>query len=63
HRTLRIISENGKALNDIRITDSWGRTLLDAPAVSSSVYEYQTPAPGVYVVRVGAEVKKVVSIR
>jgi hypothetical protein len=63
HRTLRIVSENGKALSDILITDSWGRTLLDIPALSSSIYEYQTPTPGIYIVRVGAEVKKVVSIR
>jgi hypothetical protein len=63
HRTLRIISENGEALGAVRITDSWGRTLLDVPAVSSSVYEYQTPTPGIYIVRVGVEVKKAVSIR
>jgi hypothetical protein len=60
---LRIVSENGEALGAIRITDSWGRTLLDVPEVSSSVYEYQTPTPGIYIVRVGAEMKKVVSIR
>jgi hypothetical protein len=63
HGTLRIVSENGEALGDIRITDSWGRLLLDVPEVSSSVYEYQTPTPGIYIVRVGAEVKKVVSIQ
>jgi hypothetical protein len=63
HGTLRIVSENGEALSDIRIMDSWGRTLLDVPAVSSSVYEYQTPTPGIYIVRVGAEVKKIVSIQ
>ncbi|MDR1121234.1 MAG: hypothetical protein LBM08_09985, partial [Dysgonamonadaceae bacterium] len=63
HRTLRIISENGEALGAVRITDSWGRTLLDVPAVSSSVYEYQTPMPGIYIVHVGTEVKKVVSIQ
>jgi hypothetical protein len=63
HRTLRIVSENGEALSDIRITDSWGRTLLNIPAVSSSTYEYQTPTPGIYIVHVGAEVKKVISIQ
>jgi hypothetical protein len=63
HGTLRIISENDKALGNIRITDSWGRVLLDVPAVSSSVYEYQTPTPGIYIVRVGATVKRAVSIR
>jgi hypothetical protein len=63
HGTLRIVSENGKALSAVRITDSWGRLLLDVPEVSSSVYEYQTPTPGIYIVRVGAEVKKVVSIQ
>jgi hypothetical protein len=62
HR-LKIVSESGKALGNVRITDAWGRTVLDDPAVSSSTCEYQTPAPGVYVVRVGAAVKKVVSIR
>jgi hypothetical protein len=62
-RKLKIVSESGKALGNVRITDAWGRTVLDNPAVSSSVYEYQTPTPGIYIVRVGAEVKKVVSIR
>ncbi|MDR1121346.1 MAG: hypothetical protein LBM08_10555, partial [Dysgonamonadaceae bacterium] len=62
-RKLKIVSESGKALGNVRITDAWGRTVLDDPAVSSSVYEYQTLAPGVYVVRIGAEVKKAVSIR
>jgi hypothetical protein len=62
-RTLRVISENGEALGAVRITDSWGRALLDVPEVSSSVYEYQMPMSGIYIVRVGAEVKKVVSIR
>ncbi|MDR1119805.1 MAG: hypothetical protein LBM08_02695, partial [Dysgonamonadaceae bacterium] len=63
HRTLRIVSENGKALSDIRITDSWGRTLVNVPIVSSSIYEYQTPTPGIYIVHVGTAVKKVVSIQ
>jgi hypothetical protein len=62
-RKLRLVAENGKALGNIRITDAEGRMILDLPSVSSSIYEYQTPAPGIYVVRIGAEVKKVVSIR
>jgi hypothetical protein len=62
-RRLKIVSESGKALGNVRITDAWGRVVLDDSAVSSSTYEYQTPAPGVYVVRVGAAVKKAVSIR
>ncbi|MDR1119355.1 MAG: hypothetical protein LBM08_00380, partial [Dysgonamonadaceae bacterium] len=61
--TLRIVSASGDVLGNVRITDAWGRIVLDNPTVSSSTYEYQTPAPGIYVVRVGAEVKKVVSIR
>jgi hypothetical protein len=60
---LRIVSVSGETLGNVRITDAWGRMVLDNPSVSSSTYEYQTPTPGVYVVRVGAEVKKVVSIR
>jgi hypothetical protein len=63
HRTLRIVSENGRALSDIRITDSWGRALVNIPIVSSSIYEYQTPTPGIYIVHIGTAVKKVVSIR
>jgi hypothetical protein len=62
-RKLKIVSESGKVLGSVRITDAWGRVVLDNPAVSSSTYEYQTPAPGIYIVRVGATVKKVVSIR
>jgi hypothetical protein len=62
-RTLRIVSASGKALGNVRITDAWGRIVLNNPAVSSSTYEYQTPTPGIYIVRVGAAVKKVVSIR
>ncbi|MDR1120411.1 MAG: hypothetical protein LBM08_05795 [Dysgonamonadaceae bacterium] len=62
-RKLKIVSESGNALGNVRITDAWGRIVLDDLAVSSSIYEYQTPAPGIYVVRIGAEVKKVVSIR
>ncbi|MDR1120246.1 MAG: T9SS type A sorting domain-containing protein, partial [Dysgonamonadaceae bacterium] len=60
---LKIVSESGEALGNVRITDAWGRIVLDNPAVSSSTYEYQTPTPGIYVVRIGAEVRKVVSIR
>ncbi|MDR1121772.1 MAG: hypothetical protein LBM08_12755, partial [Dysgonamonadaceae bacterium] len=63
HGTLRIISETGDALGDIRITDSWGRLLLDIPTVSSSIYEYQTPTPGIYIIQIGTEMKRVVSIR
>ncbi|MDR1120384.1 MAG: hypothetical protein LBM08_05660, partial [Dysgonamonadaceae bacterium] len=62
-RKLKIVSESGNALGNVRITDVWGRIVLDNPDVSSSTYEYQTPAPGIYVMRIGAEVKKVVSIR
>jgi hypothetical protein len=62
-RKLKIVSGSGNALGNVRITDVWGRIVLDNPAVSSSTCEYQTPAPGVYIVRIGEEIKKVVSIR
>jgi hypothetical protein len=62
-RKLHLIAENGEALGNVLITDAWGRVVLDLPSLSSSTYEYQTPVPGIYVVRVGAEVKKVVSIQ
>jgi hypothetical protein len=62
-RRLKIVSESGKALSSVRITDAWGRVVLDDSAVSSSIYEYQTPAPGIYIVRIGATVKRAVSIR
>jgi hypothetical protein len=60
-RMLRLISESGEALGAVRITDVEGRVILDHPSVSSPVYEYQVPAPGVYVVRVGNVVRKTVN--
>jgi hypothetical protein len=58
---IRLISGNGEPLGSVRITDTEGRMILDDPSVSSPVYEYQVPAPGVYVVRIGEVVKKAVS--
>ena len=51
-RSVRIASDNGSVPGRIQIADIRGKVLVSRE-VSGSSHEFQAPAPGVYIVRVG----------
>jgi hypothetical protein len=57
-RTVQILSNNGNSLGHVQITDVQGRNLVSEDVKSSS-YTYQVKTPGMYIIRVGSEVKKI----
>jgi hypothetical protein len=58
-QTLQILSNNGKPLGRIQITDSQGRALL-SDDIKSSSYTYRVKTSGMYIIRVGSDVKKAI---
>jgi hypothetical protein len=57
--TFQILSHNGNSLGRIQIMDIQGHCLLSEDVKSSS-YTYQVKTPGMYIIRVGSAVKKVI---
>jgi hypothetical protein len=57
-RTIRIVSNDGNPLKNLQIMDIQGRLLVSEKETPG--YTYQAKAQGVYLVRVGSIVKKVV---
>ena len=60
-RTIQVFSNNGQMLDTIEIADIQGRTLVKEYNISKSVYNYRVPSPGVYIVRVMGETRKVIT--
>jgi hypothetical protein len=58
-RTVQILSNNGNSLGRVQITDVQGRNLVSEDVKSSS-YTYQVKTPGMYIIRVGSDVKKAI---
>jgi hypothetical protein len=59
-RNIEIISKNGSPLNNVRIDDTQGRSLISKAHYGASSYHFEAPAAGVYLVKVQSQVKKVV---
>jgi hypothetical protein len=56
-QAVRIATENGSPLGHVRITDIQGKVLFSRKITEAS-YVLQTPAPGIYILRVNETVKK-----
>jgi hypothetical protein len=54
---VRIATESGSPLGRIQIVNIQGNVLL-SQEVAEAAYTFQTPAPGIYIVRVNETVKK-----
>jgi hypothetical protein len=57
-QTLQILSNNGNPLGRVQITDVQGRNLVSEDVKSSS-YTYRVKMSGMYIIRVGSKVKKI----
>jgi hypothetical protein len=55
---IRIFTGNGSPVGDVAVSDTQGR-LLAATRVAADVYTYRCRVPGVYLVRVQGETRKI----
>jgi hypothetical protein len=58
--TIQILSNNGQVLENLEIIDYQGRTIAREENIGQTVYRYQTSAPGVYMVKIMGETKKII---